>query len=223
MSRTASGFALALLVFGCSSTSGDPAGSSSGGQSGNGSAGTSSSAGAGGSSALGGTAGVASGGTTTGSAGSAGASGGSSGSSGSSGSGGSAGAVITQWNQADLTHYTSYPDPGSEECIEYNGCTWAGYFAALPDQQTQEWVMANNIAAVHSKDFETYKLKTLRLRKDGDEIDVVVYDMCSDTDCSGCCTANSSQTGFLIDIEEYTYQRFGHGAGIVEWACLDCE
>jgi hypothetical protein len=156
-------------------------------------------------------AGGGSGGTSAGSGGSAGS------------DGGAGGATISEWQQANLTHFTSYPDPGSEECIEYNGCMWAGYFAALPDQQTDEWVMEHNIAAVHSKDFAAYELKTMRLRKDGDEIDVVVYDMCSDDDCSGCCTANSAETGFLIDIEEYTYQRFGHGDGIVEWACLDCE
>ncbi|HVJ21691.1 MAG TPA: hypothetical protein VM686_40080 [Polyangiaceae bacterium] len=173
--------------------------------SGGGGAGQGGSTGGGGSAAQGG----------GGAAGSAGASGG-----GSGGAGGSV--VITEWNQANLTYFTSYPDPGSEECIAYNGCMWAGYFAALPEQQTEQWVMEHNIAAIHSKDFEMYKLKTLRLRQGGDEIDVVVYDMCSDDDCSGCCTANSSQTGFLIDVEEYTAQRFGHRDGIVEWACLDC-
>ena len=30
------------------------------------------------------------------------------------------------------------------------------------------------------------------------------------------------ETGFLIDIEKYTMQRFGTGDGIVEWTCLDC-
>jgi hypothetical protein len=126
------------------------------------------------------------------------------------------------WRTADLTWYTSYPDPGSEECIEYNGCTWAGQFAALPDKMPESWVAANNIAAVHGKDFERYRLKTLRLRQGTRQIDVVVYDMCSDSDCSGCCSANSSNTGFLIDIESYTADRFGTRSGIVEWMCLDC-
>ncbi len=185
---------------------GDP---QSGGRGGGGSSqgGGTAQGGSGGSSATGGSSAQGGGGTSSGGSGGA-----------SAGSGG----VISEWQQANLTHFTSYPDPGSEECIEYNGCMWAGYFAALPDQQTEQWVMDHNIAAVHSKDFETYELKTLRLRVGSDEIDVVVYDMCSDDDCSGCCTANSAQTGFLIDIEEYTYQRFGHGDGIVEWACLDC-
>ena len=83
--------------------------------------------------------------------------------------------------------------------------------------------MTHNIVAVHARDANAYKLKTLRLRQDGRMIDVTVYDMCSDSDCSGCCTRNASETGFLIDIEKYTMQRFGRGDGIVEWVCLDCQ
>ncbi|WP_437485342.1 hypothetical protein WME75_00625 [Sorangium sp. So ce1014] len=128
------------------------------------------------------------------------------------------------WRTASLTEFESYPDPGSEECIKFNGCMWAGQFAALEGQQSESWVQEHNIAAVHSKDFEAYKLKTLRLRKDGKEIDVTVYDMCSDSDCSGCCTENARPSGFLIDIEKYTVGRFGVPAdGQVEWRCLDCD
>ncbi len=142
--------------------------------------------------------------------------------SGGTGTGGDDGLV---WSQANLTNYTSYPDPNSEECIEYNGCMWAGYFAALPEQQTHEWVQANNIIAVHEKDFDKYELKTLRLRQGDKHIDAVVYDMCADSDCDGCCTQNASQNGlnFLIDIESFSMDRFGSGDGIVEWACLDCD
>ncbi len=128
------------------------------------------------------------------------------------------------WRRANLTNFTSYPDPGSEECIEYNGCTWAGYFAGVDGQQSEQWVMSHNIAAVHSRDFGELELKTLRLRQGDRQIDVTVYDMCADSDCSGCCTENAEQNGldFLIDIERYTMERFGSGDGIVEWACLDC-
>jgi hypothetical protein len=126
------------------------------------------------------------------------------------------------WAKANLTNYTSYPDPGSEECVQYNGCTWAGQLAALPSKQPESWVAANNIVAVHAKDFAKYQLKTLRLRQGTKQIDAKVYDMCADSDCSGCCTANSTSTGFLIDVESYTAARFGTGDGIVEWACLDC-
>ena len=133
-------------------------------------------------------------------------------------------ATDTVWHQANLTWYTSWPDPGSEECIEYNGCTWAGYFAGVEGQMTEEWVKEHNIIAVHEKDWKKYKLKTFRLRMNGSTIDAVVYDMCSDSDCDGCCTENAGEIGFLIDIEKYTRERFdGNGDGVVEWTCLDCE
>ena len=130
----------------------------------------------------------------------------------------------TVWNLANLTWYTSWPEPGSEECEDYNGCTWAGWFAGLDEQQTEEWVSQHNIIAVHQKDWDTYKLKTFRLRKNGQTIDAVVYDMCSDDDCDGCCTENAGEIGFLIDIESYTRARFNnYGSGTVEWTCLNCE
>ena len=129
-----------------------------------------------------------------------------------------------EWRQANLTWYESYPEEGSEECIEYNGCEWAGWFAGLPDQMSPEWVAANNIASVHSDVFGEYNGKTLRLRgPGGQEIDAVVYDMCSDDDCSGCCTQNMRQTGFLIDLEIHTADRFGVYSGVVDFTCLDCE
>ncbi len=124
--------------------------------------------------------------------------------------------------EAHLTWYTSYPDPGSEECIDYNGCTWAGYFAGVDGKMTEDWVKEHNIAAVHEKDFDTYKNKTLRLTQGTNEIDVVVYDMCSDSDCDGCCTKNAGDLGFLIDVESYTAERIGVNSGIVEWQCIDC-
>lgn len=133
-------------------------------------------------------------------------------------------AADTVWHQANLTWYTSWPEPGSEECIEYNGCTWAGYFAGVEGQMTEEWVSQHNIIAVHEKDWNQYKLKTFRLRMNGSTIDAVVYDMCSDSDCDGCCTENAGEIGFLIDIEKYTRERFdGNGDGVVEWTCLDCK
>lgn len=133
---------------------------------------------------------------------------------------GPAGGLV--WRSANLTHFTSYPDPGSDECVHYNGCQWAGQFAFVSGKQTEEWVRQHDIIAVHSKDASQYKLKTLRLRQGAHQIDATVYDMCSDSDCDGCCTQNCRQTGFLIDIEKYTMERFGSGDGVVEWACLDC-
>lgn len=126
------------------------------------------------------------------------------------------------WRKANLTWFTSYPDPGSEECLQYNGCTWAGQFAGVDGKQSESWVQSHNIAAVHSKDFSKYELKTLRLKQGTKTIDVVVYDMCADSDCSGCCTKNAGSLGYLIDLESYTAARFGADDGVVDWACLDC-
>ena len=133
----------------------------------------------------------------------------------------------TVWNKANLTWYISWPDPGSEECIEYNGCEWAGYFAGINGQQTEEWVSEHNIISIHEKDWDKYKLKTFRLRQNGRTIDAVVYDKCADSDCDGCCTQNAGKLGFLIDIESYSCERFSGDKegcdGVVEWTCLDCE
>ena len=133
----------------------------------------------------------------------------------------------TVWNKANLTWYISWPDPGSEECVVYNGCEWAGYFAGLPDQQTEEWVSEHNIISIHEKDWGKYKLKTFRLRQKGRTIDATVYDKCADSDCEGCCTQNAGELGFLIDIESYTCERLSGTKdgcdGVIEWTCLDCE
>ena len=136
-------------------------------------------------------------------------------------------AADTVWNKANLTWYISWPDPGSEECVVYNGCQWAGYFAGLEDQQTEEWVSQHNIISIHEKDWNKYKLQTFRLRQNGRSIDAVVYDKCADSDCDGCCTQNAGTLGFLIDIESYSCERFTGKKdacdGVVEWICLDCE
>ena len=136
-------------------------------------------------------------------------------------------ATDTVWNKAYLTWYISWPDPGSEECVKYNGCEWAGYFAGLENQQTAQWVSEHNIISIHEKDWSKYRGKTFRLRQNGNTIDAVVYDMCSDSDCDGCCTQNAGNLRFLIDVESYTCERLTGSKkgcdGVVEWVCLDCE
>ncbi len=126
------------------------------------------------------------------------------------------------WHKASLTEFESYPDPGSEECIEYNGCAYVGEFAFVDGKKIGELGTVAQHRRGAPKDGNQYKLKTLRLKKNGKQIDVVVYDECSDSDCSGCCTQNAQPSGFLIDIEKYTAQRFGGADGQVDWACLDC-
>jgi hypothetical protein len=123
------------------------------------------------------------------------------------------------WKTANKTNYTSYPDPGSEECIKYNGCTWAGQFAACDDTKTEQWVKTHNIVAAFP-DFGTLKLHDLCLRKGDKTIVVTVLDTCGDSDCGGCCTENKGSESQLIDIESYTDARWGVPDGKIEWADL---
>jgi hypothetical protein len=126
-----------------------------------------------------------------------------------------------EWHRANLTNYTSYPAPDSEECLAYNGCTWAGQFYGLEDAQTEAWVAAHNIVAVHEKDWGWLGMKTLRLRQGGHEITVQAIDICSDADCDGCCTKNLGGDGYLVDIEVNTMARFGPGEGVVDFQVCD--
>jgi hypothetical protein len=124
-----------------------------------------------------------------------------------------------QWRTANKTTYTSYPDPGSEECVKFNGCTWAGQFAACDDKKSEQWVMTHNIVAAFPG-FKSLKLHDLCLRAKGKTIVVTVYDTCADSDCDGCCTENQGTAEQLIDIESYTDARFGVSDGMIEWADL---
>jgi hypothetical protein len=212
---------LGFLLVGCDTSAGGGGGEGGAGGGGSGGIGGVGGGGAGGSGS-GGSGGVAGGGGGGGGVGGSGGGGG--------GGGGDSspdmsvpmdGGAPLVWNKANLTNFESYPDPDSPECKEFNGCMYEGQFAFVDGQQSEAWVMAHNIIAVHSKD-ASYALKTFRIRQGSLEIDATVYDECSDSDCSGCCTRNSQETGFLIDMEKYTMQRFGSGDGIVDWACLDC-
>ena len=122
-----------------------------------------------------------------------------------------------EWRRAALTNYESYPDPGSVECVKYNGCKWAGQFYGVNGKKSKKWVARNNIAAVHQKHWRRYGGKYLRLRQSSREIVVKVLDLCSDSDCNGCCTNNLGGDGYLIDIEKYTMERFGSGSGVVQF------
>jgi hypothetical protein len=123
------------------------------------------------------------------------------------------------WKSANKTNYTSYPDPGSEECIEFNGCTWAGQFAACDGKKPEAWVAARNIVAAFP-DFNALKLHDLCLRKGTKSIVVTVLDTCADSDCDGCCTENRGSADQLIDLESYTNERWGVADGRIEWADL---
>lgn len=129
------------------------------------------------------------------------------------------GAPDLVWRTANKTNYESYPDPGSEECIEFNGCTWEGLFAACDDKMPEQWVSEHNIVAAFP-DFQELELHDLCLRKGDKTIVVTVFDTCGDSDCDGCCTENKGSADELIDLEKYTNERWGVPDGEIEWADL---
>ncbi len=122
------------------------------------------------------------------------------------------------WKTGKKTNYTSYPDPGSEECIVYNGCMWAGMFAHCSGTRSEDWVAAHDIAAVFPDDgLEGHDLCI----RSGDRVMIVTaIDTCGDSDCDGCCTQNKGSADALIDLESYTNQRWGLPDGNLEWADL---
>ncbi|ATB42947.1 hypothetical protein CYFUS_008426 [Cystobacter fuscus] len=123
------------------------------------------------------------------------------------------------WKTANKTNYTSYPDPGSEECTKYNGCTWAGQFAACSGKKSEAWVAAHNIAAVFPN-MNALKLHDICLKSGTKTMVVTVLDTCADSDCSGCCTQNKGDADALIDLESYTNARWGLPDGRIQWADL---
>lgn len=122
------------------------------------------------------------------------------------------------WKSGRKTNYTSYPDPGSEECVVYNGCEWAGWFAHCEDQQSEAWVAEHDIAAMFPD--SGYELHDICLRSGDRTMIVTVYDTCGDSDCDGCCTENKGDADALIDLESFTNARWGLPDGDVEWADL---
>jgi hypothetical protein len=148
--------------------------------------------------------------------------GGSTGSGGSAGAGGASTARCDDsglvWKTANKTHYTSYPDPGSAECIQYNGCTWAGLFAACNDKKPESWVASHDIVALFP--LGAYADHDLCLRSGASKIVVTAIDTCGDSDCNGCCTQNKGSADALVDVESYTDARWGVPDGPIEWADL---
>lgn len=125
------------------------------------------------------------------------------------------------WKTGNKTNYTSYPAPGSDECIKFSGCEYEGQFAACDGVKSETWVSQHNIVAIFP-DLSSHQLHDLCLRRpDGSNaIVVTVYDTCSDSDCDGCCTQNRGSADALIDVEHYTDQRWGVPDGRIEWADL---
>jgi hypothetical protein len=123
------------------------------------------------------------------------------------------------WKTARKTWYESYPDPGSEECVKYNGCTWAGQFAACEGKKPEAWVESRNIVAAFPG-FDALALHDLCLKSGDKTIVVTVLDTCGDADCDGCCTKNQGDADALIDLEKHTNARWGVQDGQIQWADL---
>jgi hypothetical protein len=123
------------------------------------------------------------------------------------------------WKTANKTNYTSYPKPGSEECIKYSGCEYQGLFSVCGDRRkSKAWVMSHNVAAFFP--LGKMGLHNLCLRSGDKTIEVTVYDTCGDSDCDGCCTQNKGSAAALIDLESFTDKRFGVRDGKIQWADL---
>jgi hypothetical protein len=123
------------------------------------------------------------------------------------------------WKSARKTNYESYPAPGSEECVAYNGCAWAGQFAACDGKRPPAWVASHDIAALFPS-FKDHALHDLCIRSGARTMIVTVLDTCADTDCDGCCTRNRGSADALIDLEKATNERWGLPDGDIQWADL---
>ena len=167
--------------------------------------------------------GVSAGASAGASAAHAGTSGASAGSSGDAAGGAAPGSGCDQpglvWKTANKTNYTSYPEPGSDECLKFSGCLYEGLFAACAQKRSLEWVESHNIVAAFP-DLKTLELHDLCLKSGKKTIVVTVYDTCGDSDCDGCCTQNKGNKDELIDIESFTDARWGVPDGAIEWADL---
>jgi hypothetical protein len=201
---------------GSAGAGGGAAGGASGGAAGRGMGGAS------------GAAGRATGGAGGGGAGGGGAGGGGAGGGGAGGGGAGGGAMMSTacdaptlvWKTGSKTNFTSYPEPGSDECIKYSGCLYEGQFAGCAKTETLAWVMSHNIVAAFP-DFTALKLHDLCLKSSsGKTIVVTVLDTCGDGDCGGCCTQNKGSADELIDVESFTDARWGVSDGRIQWADL---
>lgn len=122
------------------------------------------------------------------------------------------------WKTANKTNYESYPDPDSEECIEFSGCDYIGQFAECDNTMPESWVASHDIVALFP--LGNLGLHELCVRKGAKTMVVTVIDTCGDNDCDGCCTENRGDADALIDMEKYTNQRWGLDDGPIEWADL---
>ena len=80
------------------------------------------------------------------------------------------------WRSGAKTSYESYPAPGSDECVIYNGCEYLGQFAACNNTMPEAWVAAHDIVAVFP--LHDLALHRLCLRSGTKTLVVSVVDTC---------------------------------------------
>ena len=63
------------------------------------------------------------------------------------------------------------PPSPNEKCIVYNGWEYVYQFAFVNGTMPESRVQSHNIIAVHSKNAQKYKVKTLRIKQGSRQID----------------------------------------------------
>lgn len=104
----------------------------------------------------------------------------------------------------------------TEECDLYSACEYTGLFAALNGVQPIEFVQNHSLVAFFNRSdanntefYTNYANKNVTLvYNDTLVFRAEIVDMCGNTDCNGCCSANSAPSGYLVDLEFYTAQRY---------------
>lgn len=123
--------------------------------------------------------------------------------------------------RARLTFYESYarccpdnsnydPSVDSTECDVYSACKYSGDFAVI-GHQSLGYVKNNSLISFYQhgdEDWENFYSyfagMNITLSINGISYEALVADTCGDSDCDGCCSENSAETGYLIDLEYYT-------------------
>ncbi len=107
------------------------------------------------------------------------------------------------WRSANLTVYGGNENPVPVAMAPY------------------KWDPSEDIAAVHSRDFNEFQGKRLAIKVGKDkQFTVRIVDMCADKDCGSndrnCCTRNANKfgSGFLIDLHKRTAGRHNIGSTV---------
>jgi hypothetical protein len=90
----------------------------------------------------------------------------------------------------------------AEAVAQYPGTRKATITCFNDKEMASESKDFENAVAVNERDWGCLKNKQLKITWNGRTETVKVLDYCRDGDCAGCCSRNSKDTGFLIDIHD---------------------